>query len=279
MPTYQAIQIPPQVIEYLRGHHIITLGTASFTGMPHAATSAYASDASGVYFSMPPEELTLRNIGANHWASFTIDDYTPDFRKVRELRGVGRVTAITDPEVWQAAARLFVEKLPELPRDALANMHHIAPLEVHFVDFQYAAGVTVPMESNIVYEAAAAMGPVPSAAMSAQLQHFRYEPGDVIVHQGERSDRFFIVVEGEIETRREGHGQDVVVTRHGPGQFFGEVGALTGAPQTATFTAVQRTIVMAIDRDSFQSIVTQSAAADFGQRVRATRADLDQPAS
>ena len=32
-----------------------------------------------------------------------------------------------------------------------------------------------------------------------------------------------IIVSGEVEVRREGHGQDVVVTRHGPGQLFGEV--------------------------------------------------------
>ena len=64
--------------------------------MPHAATIAYASNGDGVYFSMPEDELTLRNIGANKWASFTIDDYTPDFRKVRELRGVGRCVPLAE---------------------------------------------------------------------------------------------------------------------------------------------------------------------------------------
>jgi len=88
------------------------------------------------------------------------------------------------------------------------------------------------------------------------------------VRQGERSERFFIIVDGEVEVRREGHGQDVIVTRHGPGQLFGEVGALTGAPQTATFVAVSKTVVMAVDRSSFQDFVTQSAAADLGQRIQ-----------
>jgi hypothetical protein len=226
---------------------------------------------------MSPEEMTLKNIGANHWASFTIDDYTPDFRKVRELRGVGRVSPISDAERWHAVAGLFAEKLPGLAREALGNLQHIFPLELHFVDFQYEAGVSVPLESNIVYQAAPNAMSAPVAGLSAQLEHLQYEAGQVIVHQGEYSDRFFIVVEGEIETRREGHGVDVVVTRHGPGQFFGEVGALTGSPQMATFTAATRTVVLAVDRQSFQSIVTQSAAADFGQRVRATMADIQQP--
>ena len=116
MPTEQAIQIPAQVASYLLLHHIVTLGTESITGMPHAATTAYASGEAGVYFSMRPEELTVKNVAANHWASFTIDDYTPDFRKVRELRGVRRCGPVGDRGEWAYAVSLFLDKLPTLPR-------------------------------------------------------------------------------------------------------------------------------------------------------------------
>src|SRR5215469_7408040 len=259
------VEIPPEVLGYLDLHHIITLGTASFTGMPHAATIAYVSDPSGVYFAMPENELTLKNIAANKWASFTIDDYTPDFRKVRELRGVGRC-GTTDPLETQRAEGIFATKLSEMPKESLVNMHLIRPLELHFVDFEYSAGVAVPMESSKVY-ASTDSAAVP-APFSTQLQHLVLEPGEVIVRQGERSERFFIIVDGEVEVRREGHGQDVIVTRHGPGQLFGEAGALTGAPQSATFIASTRATVLAVDRSAFQSVVTQSAGADLKQRVR-----------
>ena len=73
MAMQRAVEVPKQVLDYLQLHHIITIATASFTGMPHAATTAYVSDGSGVYFSMQPEELTVRNIDANHFASFTMD--------------------------------------------------------------------------------------------------------------------------------------------------------------------------------------------------------------
>ncbi len=265
MAQQTTIEIPGEVLSYLDLHHIITLGTASFTGMPHAATIAYVSDHDGVYFSMPDEELTLQNIGANKWASFTIDDYTPDFRKVRELRGVGRCGTV-DESQRQYALGLFARKLTDLPQESLLNLHLIRPLELHFVDYEYTAGVAVPMESSKVY-ASSDSGAIP-APFSTQLEHLVLEPGEVIVRQGERSERFFIIVSGEVEVRREGHGQDVIVTRHGPGQLFGEVGALTGAPQTATFVAVAKTVVMAVDRSSFQDFVTQSAAADLGQRIQ-----------
>jgi hypothetical protein len=265
MPSQSTVDMPAEVLNYLDLHHIITLGTASFTGMPHAATIAYASDTKGVYFSLPADELTVKNIAANKWASFTIDDYTPDFRKVRELRGVGRCERV-DQLVGDVAQTLFAQKLPDMPKEALLNLHLIRPLQLRFVDYEYTAGVAVPMELSKVYASNDPTG-VP-APFSAQLQHIVLEPGDVIVRQGERSDRFFIIVDGEVEVRREGHGQDVIVTRHGPGQLFGEVGALTGDPQTATFVAVRKTVVMAVDRRAFEEFVTQSAAADLGQRIR-----------
>jgi hypothetical protein len=267
MPGQKTVEMPPEVLSYLDLHHIITLGTASFTGMPHAATIAYVSDENGVYFAMPETEITLKNIAANKWASFTIDDYTPDFRKVRELRGVGR-SGPADALATDRAAALFAVKLPDMPKESLVNLHLIRPLELHFVDFEYTAGVAVPMESTKVY-ASSDTAAVP-APFSTQLQHLVLEPGEVIVRQGERSERFFIIVDGEVEVRREGHGQDVIVTRHGPGQLFGEVGALTGAPQTATFVAVSKTVVMAVDRSSFQDFVAQSAAADLGARIQGT---------
>ena len=39
--------MPGEVIEHLKRHHVITLSTSSFTGMPHADTVVYVNDASG----------------------------------------------------------------------------------------------------------------------------------------------------------------------------------------------------------------------------------------
>lgn len=279
MQAEQRIEIPQQVLDYLDLHHIITIGTSSFTGVPHAATTAYVSSDAGLFFSMRPEELTLRNIEANHWASFTIDDYTPEFQKVRELRGVGRCGPVTDPFEHATALELFAAKLPGLPAAGLTEMQRITPLVLDFVDLEYTEGVAVPRESSVVFRAA----PEASAALphdiTARLHHMSVAPGEVIVRQGERSEQFFIIVEGEVEVRREGHGQDVIVTRYGPGQLFGEVGALTGAPQSATFVAVTPATVMAIDRSSFHDVVSQSARADLGQRVHDAIADRGDAAS
>jgi nitroimidazol reductase NimA-like FMN-containing flavoprotein (pyridoxamine 5'-phosphate oxidase superfamily) len=273
MAADSTVEIPQQVLDYLRGHHIVTIGTASFTGMPHAATAAYVTDPWGLYFTMQPEELTLRNISANHWASFTIDDYTADFRKFRELRGVGRSEPIADEGERASIDKLFRDKLPALANDPVAMVQRITPLELHFVDFEYTEGVSVPVESSLFYDAAestAVAGPI-----STELERLTFAPGQVIVEQGQPSDRFFVIVEGQVEVRQEGHGQDITVSRHGPGSFFGETGALTGGPQTATFTSLTDTVVLAVDRGSLQDFVSQSAAADLRNRIRETLTNLD----
>ena len=42
--------IPTEVMEHLHRHHVITLSTTSFTGMPHADTVVYMSDARSIFF-------------------------------------------------------------------------------------------------------------------------------------------------------------------------------------------------------------------------------------
>ena len=82
--------IPGEVVEYLHRHHVITLSTSSFTGMPHADTVVYMNDAHSIFFFAGEGTQMLRNIKDSRYISFTIDDYTIDWRKVRELQGVGR---------------------------------------------------------------------------------------------------------------------------------------------------------------------------------------------
>ena len=71
-------RFPVDVVEYLRLHHVVTLGTSSFTGMPHADTVIFTNDDWRIYFFALEGSALLRNIEASHYASFTIDDYTTD---------------------------------------------------------------------------------------------------------------------------------------------------------------------------------------------------------
>lgn len=126
--------IPADLAGYLDQHHIITLSTASFTGMPHADTVVYVSDSHCLFFFAVEGTQMLRNIRDSGYVSFTIDDYTADWRKVRELQGVGRCQPAT-PDQEAAAWALFLAKFGPASARPPGLMHALVPNEMHFVDY------------------------------------------------------------------------------------------------------------------------------------------------
>jgi Pyridoxamine 5'-phosphate oxidase len=82
--------IPADVVGYLHRHHVMTRSTSSFTGMPHADTVVYSSDAHRPFFFAGDGTQMLRNLKDSRHVSFTIDDYTVDWHKVLELLGLAR---------------------------------------------------------------------------------------------------------------------------------------------------------------------------------------------
>ena len=129
--------LPAEVTEYLHRHHVITLSTASFTGMPHADTVAFASDADSIFFFAGEGTQMLQNLTASRWVSFTIDDYTPGWAKVRELQGAGRclpATAAQHAAAWPLYAAKFGPGFARPP----GLLHVIARSAMHFVDHDHA---------------------------------------------------------------------------------------------------------------------------------------------
>ena len=92
-----------------------------------------------------------------------------------------------------------------------------------------------------------------------KLERFKFEPGQIVVQQGDTADRFYIITRGEVEVLRElPNGHDVVLARLGPGQYFGEIGLLHGGKRIASVRASSDLEVLALDRVSFSEIMTES---------------------
>lgn len=96
-----------------------------------------------------------------------------------------------------------------------------------------------------------------------KLERQSYEPGSVIVRQGDDADTFYIITKGQVEVLREQDGQEIVVSRLGSGQYFGEIGLLHGGKRTATVRAADDVEVMALDRSTFSGLVDES---DMGRQ-------------
>ncbi len=94
--------------------------------------------------------------------------------------------------------------------------------------------------------------------VARQIERHIYEPGANIVAQGDMSDRFFIITRGEVEIYLpHPDGQEIIVDRLGSGQYFGEVGLLSGGTRTANVRAApeHEVEVAALSRDAFAQLL------------------------
>jgi CRP/FNR family transcriptional regulator, cyclic AMP receptor protein len=82
-----------------------------------------------------------------------------------------------------------------------------------------------------------------------------FEPGAVIVREGERGKGFFVVTKGTAAvTVEEAH-----VATLGPGSYFGEMAVIDGGPRTATITATVPMFMLELTPAALFRIVDQDA--------------------
>ena len=246
--------MPGEVIEHLGRHHVITLSTSSFTGMPHADTVVYTNNANSIFFVAGEGTQMLRNIRDSRHVSFTVDDYTVDWRKVRELQGVGRCRPVTEEQA-AVAWSLYLSKFGRESVRPPGPVYAIAPGEMHFVDYDYTAVTEQPLQIRRTFQMDDAP-PLPSqGGVATILDRLTYEPGQIVFRPGESTGEYYVVIDGEVEICAEGYGADQTVLRLGPGQFFGDQAALRGQKGALTCHAVRRSILFAVDRTSLRDLL------------------------
>jgi nitroimidazol reductase NimA-like FMN-containing flavoprotein (pyridoxamine 5'-phosphate oxidase superfamily) len=256
--TIQATRItremPAEAVAHLRRHHVVTLSTSSFTGMPHADTVVYANDADNIFFFAGDGTQMRRNLKDSRHVSFTVDDYTVDWRKVRELQGVGRCLPATEEQGAYAWSQ-FLSKFGQDSVRPPGVLFAITPAEMHFVDYDYAAVTGQQSEIRRTFQLDDEPQSPAQGAVSTILDRLTYEPGQIIFRPGDSTGEYYVVIDGEVEICAEGYGADQTVLRLGPGQFFGDQAALRGQRGALTCHAVRRSILLAVDRTSLRDLL------------------------
>src|SRR5436305_4362959 len=85
----------------------------------------------------------------------------------------------------------------------------------------------------------------------------RFRRGETIFHQGDPGDALFVLDRGSVKVvlpSDEG-AEPAIVAILGPGEFFGELAILDGAPHSATIVAVEPTETLVLHRDAFLSLI------------------------
>jgi MFS family permease len=103
---------------------------------------------------------------------------------------------------------------------------------------------------------------VPPSRLEAALGHVRpieVLPGEVIVREGDRADRFYIIESGSFTVSQADQSGEPSVLRHlGADEVFGEIGLLNRAPRSATVTADAAGTLLEMDGDDFLRLVGAS---------------------
>lgn len=244
--------MPLGLVSYLRLHHVVTVSTSSFTGMPHADTVVYANDEKCIYFYVAPGTQMHRNVTDSRHVSVTIDDYTTEWRKVRELQGVGRCAPAT-PDEQKVAEGLFAQKFGSHDLHPNGTIYRMLPSELHFVDYEYPTVASTPMTRTFQIDGAEQ---APNqGAVATNLDRVTFNQGDVIFRPGSGIGQFYVVLEGLVEIRGEGFGVDQTVIRVGPGEMFGDQAKLRGQRGALTAHAIERTTLLEVDRSSMRDLI------------------------
>ncbi|MFN6476171.1 ATP-binding cassette domain-containing protein [Nostoc sp. DedQUE07] len=94
-----------------------------------------------------------------------------------------------------------------------------------------------------------------------RLKMLTFQPGEIVIRQGDVADRFYILIEGEIEIIQESSGSESKLLKTlGPNNSFGEIGLLQRSKRTATVRAANDAAikVIAIERSDFFEMVVNS---------------------
>jgi CRP-like cAMP-binding protein len=83
-----------------------------------------------------------------------------------------------------------------------------------------------------------------------------YEPGDIIIRQGERADYVFNMSAGVAEVVVD----NIVVGRIGEGEIFGAMAALTHADRSATVRAKTTCSVVKVPKEQFTELIKNNPA-------------------
>ncbi len=93
-----------------------------------------------------------------------------------------------------------------------------------------------------------------------RTQHYRV--GEVIFHKDDPGDTFHLILDGLVKIYLASEdGQEAVLIMLKPGEFFGELSLLDGAPRSASALAMQATVTCTIDRTNFLGFIKEQPEA------------------
>ncbi len=227
----------------------------------HEVLVAAARDVPGVLATPPPSSRT--RAFADSSIEYEVLFYIDDFGKAPLVEG-----AVRD-RVYYALARRGLA----IPYPTRSVVFEPAPDPSQARAAAKARRLAMLAEIDVVR-------PLPDDAreMLADRATSRvYGAGEVIVRKGDPSMELFIIERGYVGVEIGGTGAVAEVAQLAAGQYFGEMGLVTGEPRAATVRAKTQCHLVVIDHDSFHDMLAShpEVVERMGMSLAARQAELD----
>ena len=102
---------------------------------------------------------------------------------------------------------------------------------------------------------------VPSATLEREVERMqirRFLAGQTIIREGDPADSFFILTRGAASVRQNGPQGETEISTLKAGDYFGEIGLLSGTVRMATVRATAPSEVLELDAEGFRDLVESS---------------------
>jgi CRP/FNR family transcriptional regulator, cyclic AMP receptor protein len=94
--------------------------------------------------------------------------------------------------------------------------------------------------------------------LSAFMQVYRAEPGNMIIREGDVDDYMLLIIQGKVDiVKTDKRGVIQAMTSVGPGMTLGEMSMIDGEPRFATCIAIEPTTFAVLSRDAMVRIILE----------------------
>jgi signal transduction histidine kinase len=115
--------------------------------------------------------------------------------------------------------------------------------------------------SKIIPRAFPGIKPNEIEELIANSQVRSYAPGAVLCRENAVEDRFYMILEGEVEvTKIINNTEARLLKTLGPGDFFGEMALIHNAPRAATVAAKSQLTTLELDKNGFDRVLHSSSS-------------------
>ncbi len=188
--------------------------------------------------------------------------YFFSFPSTGPLADTSNSARLTSPSLAEASpVRRYLRRIIEDP-DYRVWKELYVPLKAARADETISA---FPPRHTLTYKELRRLAPL--------LPHAEtFEPNQIIFKRGDQGDSCHIIVSGEVEVLvPDALGNDIVVSRLGKGDFFGEISLIKQVPRTATVRTARPTKLVTLTRGSLRQLKQKSPdilelLADIAQR-------------